>query len=144
VEFSLTPEFARPETEPRDYFFDGQLSFYQKLAADGSTEKVYLYAGMRRGGRALYAFDVTDPARPEFMWKAAPSAGMDLGQTWSEARVAKIKGHANPVIVMGAGYDAAAEDADPPAAPTMGNAVLVLDAVDGTLLKQFPTTRPVP
>ena len=144
VEFSLTPALALPQTEPRDYFFDGQLSFYQKLAADGSTEKVYLYAGMRRGGRALYAFDVTDPTRPVFMWKAAPSAAMRLGQTWSEARVAKIKGHANPVIVMGAGYDPAAEDADPPGAVTMGNAVLVLDAVEGTLLKQFPTVRPVP
>ena len=64
-----------------------------------------------------------------------------LGQTWSEARVAMIKGHSNPVIVMGAGYDAAAEDADPPGPVTMGNAVLVLDAVDGTLLKQFPTSR---
>lgn len=144
VEFSSTPTLALPLTEPRDYFFDGQLSFYQKLSSSGATEKVYLYAGMRRGGRALYAFDVTDPTEPAFMWKAQPSAQLPLGQTWSEARVAMIKGHSNPVIVMGAGYDAAAEDADPPGPVTMGNAVLVLDAVTGELLKKFPTSRPVP
>jgi type IV pilus assembly protein PilY1 len=48
------------------------------------------------------------------------------------------------VIVLGAGYDAAAEDATSPASPTMGNAVLVLDAIDGSLVKSFPTDRPVP
>ncbi|MEO6271526.1 MAG: PilC/PilY family type IV pilus protein [Lautropia sp.] len=144
VEFASTPSIALPETEPRDYFFDGQLSFYQKLSSSGSTEKVYLYAGMRRGGRALYAFDVTNPTEPVFMWKAVPSAQMPLGQTWSEAKVAMIKGHSNPVIVMGAGYDAAAEDLDPPGPVTMGNAVLVLDAVTGELLKKFSTSRPVP
>jgi type IV pilus assembly protein PilY1 len=144
VEFASTPSLALPLTEPRDYFFDGQLSFYQKLSSSGATERVYLYAGMRRGGQALYAFDVTDPTEPVFMWKAAPSASMPLGQTWSEARVAMIKGHSNPVIVMGAGYDAAAEDADPPGPVTMGNAVLVLDAVTGALLKKFSTSRAVP
>ena len=144
VEFAMTPSMALAQTEPRDYFFDGQLSFYQKRSSSGATDKVYLYAGMRRGGRFLYAFDVTIPTRPVLMWKAAPAAGLRLGQTWSEARVAMIKGHDKPVIVMGAGYDAVAEDADPPGTVTMGNAVLVLDAVDGKLLKQFPTSRPVP
>jgi type IV pilus assembly protein PilY1 len=144
LEFATTPAVALSLTEPRDYFFDGQLSFYQKLSSSGATEKVYLYAGMRRGGRSLYAFDVTDPTEPVLMWKAAPAAGLRLGQTWSEARVAMIKGHDKPVIVMGAGYDAVAEDADPPSTATMANAVLVLDAVNGQLLKQFTTSRPVP
>ena len=55
-----------------------------------------------------------------------------------------VKGNADPVIIMGAGYDAAAEDATSPGATTMGNAVVVLDAMTGALLKSFATDRPVP
>jgi type IV pilus assembly protein PilY1 len=38
----------------------------------GDGDKVYLYFGMRRAGRAYYALDVTDPLLPRFLWKAAP------------------------------------------------------------------------
>lgn len=130
--------------KPRDYFVDGAISVYQKILANGSNEKVYLYAAMRRGGRLLYAFDVTDPASPKFLWKKTNEDISVLGQTWSEPKVAKIRGNANPVIIMGAGYDAAAEDIEPPAlTTTMGNAVLVLDAFTGNVLKKFPTIRSV-
>jgi type IV pilus assembly protein PilY1 len=129
----------------RDYFVDGPVSVYQKLAMDGSTEKAYLYVGMRRGGRMLYAFDVTLPTAPMFLWKVSSATLPILGQTWSEARVAKVRGHANPVIVMGGGYDAAAEDATPSGAVAVGNTILVLDAITGALIKQFGgVDRPVP
>ena len=141
IRFSTTPD-TLTEPKPRDYFFDGPLSFYQKIAS-GNTEKVYLYAAMRRGGRALYAFDVTEPTAPKFMWRKTQADIPVLGQTWSEAKVARIRGHDGPVLIMGAGYDPAAEDIEPAASPTMGNAVLILDAVNGNLLKSFPTTRPV-
>lgn len=141
IRLSTTP--LGGDFKPRDYFFDGPLSFYQKIDANGDTEKVYLYAAMRRGGRALYSFDVTDPTAPKFRWKKDFNDIAVLGQTWSEARVAKVKGYSNPVLVMGAGYDAAAEDVEPQGAVTMGNAVLVLDAETGVLLANFPTTRPV-
>jgi len=55
-----------------------------------------------------------------------------------------LKGHANPVIVMGAGYDAAAEDASPPGTTTMGNAVLVIDAYTGALVRSLGTVGSVP
>lgn len=141
IRFSTTPD-TLTEPKPRDYFFDGPLSFYQKIAS-GNTEKVYLYAAMRRGGRALYAFDVSEPTAPRFMWRKTQADISVLGQTWSEAKVARIRGHDGPVLIMGAGYDPAAEDIEPPASPTMGNAVLILDAVNGNLLKSFPTNRPV-
>jgi len=126
----------------RDYFVDGPISVYQKIAADGTNDKVYLFIGMRRGGRILYALDVTNPTAPRFLWKKTQADIAVLGETWSEARVAKIKGHSNPVLVMGAGYDAA-EDATPAGAVTMGNAVLILDAFDGSVLKSFATDRAV-
>ncbi|HQR99827.1 MULTISPECIES: PilC/PilY family type IV pilus protein [unclassified Polaromonas] len=134
---SLTPT-------SRDYFVDGPIGIYQKVLADGTNDKVYLYIAMRRGGRILYALDVTTPAAPKFLWKKTEADISVLGQTWSEPKVARIRGNANPVLIMGAGYDAAAEDVSPQGTTTMGNAVLVLDAITGALLKKFDTTRSVP
>ena len=130
------------DPKPRDYFADGPIGIYQKVV-DGVAEKVYLYSAMRRGGRLLYALDVSNPAQPRFLWKKTAATLPILGQTWSEPKVARLRGHANPVLVMGAGYDSAAEDVSPPGTTTMGNAVLVLDAFNGTLLKQFATERSV-
>jgi type IV pilus assembly protein PilY1 len=134
---SLTPT-------PRDYFVDGPIGIYQKVLADGTNDKVYIYAAMRRGGRVIYALDVTTPSAPKFLWKKTEADMAVLGQTWSEPKVAKIKGNTNPVIIMGAGYDSAAEDVSPQGTTTMGNAVLVLDAFTGALLKKFDTDRSVP
>lgn len=133
-----------PDAKRRDYFVDGPISMYQKYAADGSVDKIYMYVGMRRGGRFLYAFDVTVPNAPKFLWKVSNADIAKLGQTWSEASITRVRGHANPVIVMGGGYDAEAEDADPALSTTMGNVVLVLDAFTGALVKSFDTERSVP
>lgn len=149
ISTTIVPDETSPsKPRPRDYFVDGPISVYQKVAADGTNAKVYMYVGMRRGGRFIYALDVTDPAQPKFLWKKSntdsDSLWSVLGQTWSEARVAKIKGNTNPVLIMGGGYDAAAEDASTPGTTTMGNAVYVLDAFTGAVLKRFDTARSVP
>lgn len=129
----------------RDYFVDGPIAVYQKVNASGATEAVHLYVGMRRGGRFFYALDVTDPGAPRLLWKKSNADVAVLGQTWSEPRVIKVRGRRNPVLIMGAGYDAAAEDVLPAGSVTMGNAILAFDAIDGTLLKQFGgIDRPVP
>lgn len=129
---------------PRDYLVDGPIGIYQRAANASASAKVIVYVSMRRGGRVIYAMDVTTPSAPVFLWKKSNADIPILGQTWSEAKVAKIKGYANPVLVMGAGYDAVAEDAAIPGTTTMGNAVLVLDAYTGTLLKTLNTDRSVP
>ncbi len=134
---SLTPT-------PRDYFVDGPIGIYQKVLTDGTVDKVYLYVAMRRGGRVIYALDVTTPSAPKFLWRKTQSDISVLGQTWSEPKVARIRGNTNPVIIMGAGYDATAEDVTPQGTTTMGNAVLVMDAFTGAVLKTFSTARSVP
>ncbi len=146
-----TPKVQMPSTPagltvaPRDYFVDGPIGVYQKLNADSSVNKVIIYVAMRRGGRVLYAFDVTTPTAPIVLWKKTSTDLSLLGQTWSEPRIARVKGSDNPVLVFGAGYDPTAEDASPPATtPTMGNAIYVLDAYTGSTLKTFATTRSVP
>ncbi len=142
VRFPVTPPAA--VTLPRDYFVDGTVTVYQKLDESRRTERAVIYVTMRRGGRMLYAFDVTSPANPVLLWRKTNADIPVLGQTWSDARLAMLKGHPGPVLVMGAGYDAAAEDATTPGATTMGNAVIVLDAMSGGVLKTFATDRAVP
>jgi type IV pilus assembly protein PilY1 len=138
VELSTTP--AGLGTEPKNYFVDGPIGVYQKVNASGVAEKVIIFVGMRRGGRQIYAFDVSSPATPKFLWKLTPaSAGMSqLGQTWSEAKAARLKGHVNPVVIFGGGYDASVEDSGA-GATTMGNAIYVVDAETGALLRSFTT-----
>jgi type IV pilus assembly protein PilY1 len=146
-----TPTVLMPSTPsglgatPRDYFVDGPIGVYQKLRTDGSVERVVIFVAMRRGGRLLYAFDVTTPSSPTLLWKKSNSQLTMLGQTWSEPRLAHIKGNTGPILVFGGGYDATAEDALPAATTSsMGKAIYILDALSGNTLKQFDVDRSVP
>jgi type IV pilus assembly protein PilY1 len=119
--------------KPKDYFFDGTTTVFQDLS--GTKPKVYIYLTARRGGRFIYAFDVSDPTKPPiYMWsrRGTPTDLPELGQTWSQPKLALVHGNTNPVVIMGGGYDPA-EDTDPvAAADTMGRAIVVLDAIKGT------------
>lgn len=126
----MNPSQTAP-LQPKDYFFDGSTSVYQ------SGGHAYIYLSARRGGRLIYALDVSDPTTPKFLWKhtSADSGFSELGQTWSLPKVARVKGNTNPVLIFGAGYDTN-EDSEPPVADVMGRGVFVLDAVTGNLLWQ--------
>jgi type IV pilus assembly protein PilY1 len=119
-------------TGGKPYFFDGGVGVY---SADGNT---WIYPVMRRGGRSLYAFDVSTATAPTLKWRKTPTdTGFgELGQTWSEPRAVRIAAHTGPVLIFGAGYDPAAEDADPRGMASMGRGIMVVDAADGTLLWQ--------
>jgi type IV pilus assembly protein PilY1 len=140
-----TPDIAVSTTPlggtatPKDYFLDGPIGVYQKFSASNVTERAIVFVGMRRGGRNLYALDVSVPTAPRLLWTVTPaSAGMSLlAQTWSEPKVARVKGYPNPVLLFGGGYDASAEDSGVPT--SMGNAIFVLDAFTGALVRSFTT-----
>jgi len=142
-----------PTPTPKDYFFDGSTGIFQN--ADSS--KVWVYPTMRRGGRMIYALDVSNVSSPSLKWKVGcPNLNDDsncsngmtqIGQTWSTPSVAFIKGYSTtkPVVVVGGGYDAC-EDANsvtPSCGATKGGIVYILDASDGSLIASFPTTRAV-
>ena len=140
-----------PAPTARNFFWDGPLVAYQSPDGTASTPptKTWLFATMRRGGRALYAIDVSTPTTPKFMWRITNSSTgfSELGQTWSEPKVTKLKGNftrsngtviANPVVlIFGAGYDAAQEDkpAGSLVTPTMGRGVFVVEAETGQLIQ---------
>ncbi len=126
-----------PTPKTRDYTFDGPVGSYIHRNSSGAVDKAILYIAVRRGGRFIYALDVTTPTAPKFLWKkGSGDAGFaELGQTWSQPVVASVKARTNPVVIFGAGYDAASEDPDVPATTdSLGRAIYVLDAFDGSLV----------
>ncbi len=157
-----SPLITYPSTPPtvtsqsKDYFFDGSVGVYQ----NADNTQVWVFPTMRRGGRMLYAFDVTTPSAPALKWRVGcPNLTDDtgcttgfagIGQTWSFPNAARIKGFNggnDPVIIIGGGYDAC-EDADT-SSPSCGGAsvkgkkVYVIDAGSGALLASFDTFRSV-
>lgn len=75
---------ANTAVSKRVYGFDGAPTAYVlDRDGDGTIEaadgdKVWLFIGMRRGGRVYYALDVTDPTTPRFLWKAGPAVTASL------------------------------------------------------------------
>jgi len=126
------------------YTIDGApVTFIQDLNHDGSIDvsdgdRVYLYIGMRRGGKAYYAFDITDPETPDLMWTIDKSGDFEeLGFTFSSPRVGLVRtsSGARSVIMFAGGYDlnkdtrgsVGSDDSE-------GNALYVVDAKTGQLI----------
>lgn len=132
---STTPAGITPIPLKKDYFIDGPSSLYQKIKADGTTDTAYLYLTMRRGGEFIYALDISIPTNPKFMWKISSSDAdfSDLDETFSQAKVAFVKGYANPVMIFGAGYDVE-EDIEPPNLDSGGRGIYIVDAITGALV----------
>ena len=79
------------------YTMDGApVAYIQDQNHDGSIvasdgDRVYLYVGMRRGGKSYYALDVTKPESPKLMWTIDDSGDFkELGLTFSNPRVGLV------------------------------------------------------
>lgn len=125
-----------------------------------TTDKVHVYAGMRRGGVNYYALDITPSGTstpttsttitPKLLWRILggtndPAQGnyTRLAQTWSEPAIANIQctgsdcaSGSKTVLIFAGGYD---EDLDSnfglsAGAPNDGNALYIVDADTGELI----------
>ena len=157
INFPGLPATSNP-TAPKPYGMDGPMAAYRQ----GTS--AWLYASMRRGGRMIYAFDVSSVASPVLKWRrGCPNQDNDddcgtgtndmsgIGQTWSAPKIVKASGYDagnTPIVMFGGGYDKC-EDVDAvdttpaPCATTKGNKIYVLDASTGDVLKKFDTVRAV-
>ncbi|WP_019142917.1 pilus assembly protein [Noviherbaspirillum massiliense] len=149
---SLLPGVT-PTPTPKDYFFDGTTGIYQN--ADNTT--VWIYPTTRRGGRMIYALDVSDPASPVFKWKVGCpnltddtgcTTGMSaIGQTWSAPNLAFIKGFSDntPLILVGGGYDNCEDvnSSSPSCESAKGRVIYALNGNTGELIRAFTTERSV-
>jgi type IV pilus assembly protein PilY1 len=108
---------------------------------------------MRRGGRGIYAFNVTNPATPVLMWRkgcfteltsddtSCSTGWSSIGQTWSKPQVVKVEGYSNPVLVFGGGYDTCEDEDEATRCPgtRKGAGVWFVDATNGNILRIYPT-----
>lgn len=104
----------------------------------GADEHVYLYFGMRRGGRYLYSMDVTDRNNPKLRWVLEGGTGdyAEMGQTWSAPNVENIKmgGVERTVLIFGAGYDTGQDVLLTRGIDSVGRGIFIVDAKSGELL----------
>ena len=172
--FGLAPEqSALIGAETKQYFFDGSTGSFTRYDAQGQLEEGYLYLTQRRGGRMIYALDVSPaegtgaapPEAPQFLWRAgcisdtAASCTDDalsgMGHTWSTPVTGFVRGYVgedgslerpNPVLLMGGGSDACLDEDEPALDPIdcqKGKFIYALDGKTGAVLRAFPTQAPV-
>ncbi|MGP5060236.1 PilC/PilY family type IV pilus protein [Psychrobacter celer] len=116
------------------------------------ADKVYVYGGLRQGGKGLYGLNVSKLGSPEMLFSLEAKGDYQaLGKVWSEPVSGKIKvgtgrNSIKDVIIFGGGYDECYED------PTFklnspdnkfedcnkkmadGNAVYIADAKTGDVI----------
>ncbi|MGB1799890.1 MAG: hypothetical protein ACPHLK_03565, partial [Gammaproteobacteria bacterium] len=114
----------------KPYFTDGSIGVYTKDVDDDGIldyndgDKVWLFLSMHRGGRLLYALDVSNPSDPKLLWRKSNADWPELGQTWSLPLVKELAidtdgagtgddDDTEVVLIFGAGYDPTVEDVDP-------------------------------
>ena len=109
--------------------------------ASGNVETddhVYLYMGMRRGGRDYYALDVSDRSTPKILWTITGGSGdfAELGQSWSKPIKTKVNldGTLRDVLIFSGGYDESQDEHSVRTADSMGRAIFIIDAATGSLL----------
>lgn len=150
---NLYPLYNNTSATTHQYGLDGDITLWHKDVNNNGVildstpaleagEHLYLYIGMRRGGRNYYALDVTDRSAPELKWRIEGGSGdfEELGQTWSKPTYAKINLHngtaleERDVLIFGGGYDTTQDTADTPLNDSMGRAIYIVDAETGARL----------
>jgi type IV pilus assembly protein PilY1 len=133
--------YQDPPTQNKGHGFDGDIRVYihndNGIPGISGAERVMLYKGMRRGGDAIYALDVTDRNDPQLVWTLDSTSPdfEDLGQTWSTPVAVKVDvgGTIRPVLIFGGGYDTG-QDAGNYRTDSIGNAIYMVDALTGSLI----------
>lgn len=110
-------------------------------------DQVLAFFGLRRGGSAYYALDVTDPEAPTLKWRIdnTDSDFAELGLSFSRPAVVEIANNTDldgdgiiditrPALVFGGGYDKNKDLTSTGTDDTKGNAIFVVDALDGSLI----------
>lgn len=149
---NIKPQYTGVATTNHIYGIDGQITLWHEDTNHNgikeATEKAYIYFGLRRGGQAYYALDVTTPASPELLWtKNNTSSGYgDLGFSWSTPKVEMLRyktnsvsltTHAEPVLIFGGGY---IDDKITTNPANMGTSVYIVNANNGSLLESYTHT----
>ncbi len=125
----------------KHYALDGPMRIQMIGDSDGvieAGEKVYLFVGMRRGGSAYYALDITNPTDPQLLWRNDETTWIGLGESWSPPVPTRVKIGATTydAIVVGGGYEPDHDTVEPPAltTDTTGNSIYIVNSATGAVL----------
>lgn len=138
--------YRNPVVARRTHGLDGDLRVL-RFDADGDGvvqhsqgDRVWIYFGMRRGGRHYYGLDVTDVDRPRMLWTLGPEQLDGVGETWSTPSIARVRVGSGAgqngehlVLIFGGGYDTA-QDGPAFTEDGSGNRIFMVDARSGELL----------
>jgi type IV pilus assembly protein PilY1 len=115
----------------KQYGLDGEIRVVLQ-----DNRKILLF-GMRRGGEAVFAVDVTSKSSPKILWEIDSTQAdfLDLGQTWSTPTVAEVNvgGSRRTVVIFAGGYDSGQDNRNF-RTDQVGNAVYFVDLLDGSLI----------
>ena len=144
------------------YGIDGTITYQFNGSKDGivnTGDQIILYFGLRRGGSSYYALDVTNIDQPKLLWTKSVADYSSMGQSWSIPylnRVGKVgstcvngQTDCKEVVVISGGYDededrdlpdgsGKVDDATSTVTADVGNDILILDAMDGSLIWSMP------
>lgn len=136
--------YTNSGADDHPYGLDGPITAWVKdIDADSVIESaegehVYVYAGMRRGGRNYYALDVTDRTNPKFLWQITGGSGdfSNMGQSWAKPIKTKINvnGTSEEVLIISGGYDSQQDSVNVRTADSIGNSIYIVNATDGSLI----------
>lgn len=133
--------------QKKSYAMDGPIGVFARYSTSSTIQEAIIYTTMRRGGSAVYAFDVTSKTEPRLKFKISPTGDYArLGQTWSMPRPVIFPAAAgaafeDPIVFMGGGYDPA-EDTN--TSSGVGNVVYIINGRTGARLAALSTDYSVP
>ncbi len=129
----------------KTYGIDGHLDIWHldanndfNLREGNSTdanEKLMLYFGLRKGGHAYYALDITNRTAPKLAWfiDNTQTHFTHLGESWSQPQFGSIitqNGTEKNVVILSGGFDPTLTTTSS-ATPQIGNTLYILDAETG-------------
>ena len=133
------------------YRFDNPISSYlhynskNEIGNDpaGERSQAIIYLTASHGGNLIYALDVTDPLAPTISWHKTnrDSDFSHFDQTGSSPVVTMLNIGASsaaqgvPVLVMGLGHDAGAQDLRTPR--SQGQGIIIINALSGEIIWHF-------
>ena len=147
----LGKRLLNEESKEHIYGIDSSpVAYIRDVNNDGTLkgdDKVFVYFGLRRGGRGYYALDLSKPDTPKYKWMISNTTSpfpdddfSELGQSWSEPVPTTIAGYADgsgkpkPVIIFGGGFDVNKDTPDVATPDSMGRAIYIVDADSGKLV----------
>ena len=130
------------------YGVDGPpVAWLEDVNGDGTitdSDRAYLFFGLRRGGRAYYALDVSSPEAPKLLWSIdaeEDAAFAELGLTFSEPSIGRLDidgdGDGELVLVFAGGYDRRYDDENWTPTDPLGNAIYIVNAETGKLVRKL-------